>query len=32
MERQVNAFIELFDRDAQLWLNMDEDQHVQQWD
>jgi len=29
MERQVNTIVDLFDRETQLWKNMEEDQQVQ---
>jgi hypothetical protein len=32
MERQVNAVVDLFDREAQLWTKLEEDQQVQHWD
>jgi hypothetical protein len=32
MERQVNAVVELFDRAAQPWKKLEEDQQVQHWD
>jgi hypothetical protein len=32
MELQVNAIVDLFDRETQLWIKLEEDQQVQQWD
>jgi hypothetical protein len=32
MERQVSAVVDLFDRAAQLWTVLEEDEQVQQWD
>jgi 5'-deoxynucleotidase YfbR-like HD superfamily hydrolase len=32
MERQVIAIVDLFDREAKLWTNIEEDQQVQNWD
>jgi len=31
-ERQVNTTTILFDRATQLWITLDEDEKVQQWD
>jgi len=32
MEEQVSRIIGLFDRVAQLWISLDEDEQFQQWD
>jgi hypothetical protein len=32
MERQVSAVVDLFDKEKQLWMKLEEDQQVQQWD
>jgi hypothetical protein len=32
IERQVNVVVDLFNKEAQLWTKLEEDQQVQQWD
>jgi hypothetical protein len=32
MEEQVSRIVGLFDRVAQLWISLDEDEQFQQWD
>jgi hypothetical protein len=32
IERQVHAVVDFFEKEAQLWTNLEEDQQVQQWD
>jgi hypothetical protein len=32
IERQVHAATDLFEKEAQLWMKLEEDQQVQQWD
>jgi hypothetical protein len=32
IEQQVHAMTDLFEKEAQLWMKLEEDQQVQQWD